>query len=48
MFHLALESVVEVRPRQTSVLVCVVTGTSEELADPRVHEGAHCRRCGTG
>ena len=39
---------VEVRPRQASVLACVVlAGTSEGLADPRVHEGARCRCCGT-
>ena len=35
---------VEVRPRQASVLVCVIlAGKSEELAGLRVLEGAHCR-----
>ena len=44
MLHpLVLESVVEVRPRQASVLACVVlTGTSEGFAGPRVLEGARC------
>ena len=42
------ELIVEVRPRQASVLACVVlVGTSEGLADPRVLEGARCRCCGT-
>jgi len=28
---------------------CVIlAGTSERLAGPKVFEGAHCRRCGTG
>ena len=35
---------VEVRPRQASVLACVIlAGTSEGLAGPRVFEGVHCR-----
>ena len=39
---------VEVRPRQASVLTCVVfAGTSEGLAGPRVLEGACCRCCDT-
>ena len=39
---------VEVRPRQESVLVCVVLmGTSERLAGPRVLERARYRCCGT-
>jgi len=39
---------VEVRPRQASVLACVVlVGTSDGLAGPRVLEGAHCRCCNT-
>jgi len=39
---------VEVRPRQASVLACVVlAGTSERLEGPRVLEGARCRCCGT-
>ena len=39
---------VEVRPRQNSVLVCVVLAeASEGLAGPRVLEGAHFRCCGT-
>jgi len=38
---------VEVRPRQASVLVCVVLArTSEGLVRPRVLEGARCRCCG--
>ena len=38
MFHfLALESVVEVRPRQASVLACVVLAViSEGLVSPKV------------
>ena len=45
--------IVEVRPRQASVLACavlagvVLAGTSEGLAGPRVLEGACCRCCGT-
>ena len=40
---------VEVRPRQASMLACVViAGTSEGLAGPRILEGARCRCCGTG
>ena len=43
------ELIVEMRPRQASVLVCVVlTGTSEGLVSSRVLEGARCRCCGTG
>ena len=43
------ELIVEVQPRQASVLACVVlAGTSEGLASPRVLEGARCRCCGTG
>jgi len=40
--------VVEVKPRQASVLACVVLAeTSEGLVGPRVLEGALCRCCGT-
>ena len=40
--------VVEVRPRQPNVLVCVVlAGTSEGLPGPKVLEGARYRYCGT-
>ena len=48
VFHpLILESVVEMRPRQASVLACVVLmRTSEKLAGPRVLEGARCRCSG--
>ena len=36
-----MELIVEVRPRQASVLMCVVlAGTSEGLVGPRVLEGA--------
>ena len=39
---------IEVRPRQASVLACVVlAGTSEGLAGPRVLERARRRCCGT-
>ena len=39
---------VEVRPRQASVLACVVFAeTIEVLAGPRVLDGAHCWCCGT-
>ena len=39
---------VEVQPRQDSVLACVIlAGTNEELAGPRVLEGAHYRCCRT-
>ena len=42
------ELIVEVRPRQASVLACVVlAGISEGLAGPRALEGARCRCCGT-
>ena len=42
------ELIVEVLPRQASVLACVVlTGTSKGLASPRVLAGARCRCCGT-
>ena len=38
------ELIVEVRPRQASVLACVVlAGTSEGLASPRVLERSRCR-----
>ena len=41
-------AIVEVLPRQTSVLACVVlAGTSERLAGPRVLMGARCRCCDT-
>ena len=36
------------RPRQVSVLACVIlAGTSEGLAGLRVHKGARCRCCST-
>ena len=39
---------VEVRPRQVSVLACIVlAGASEGLAGPRDLEVARCRCCGT-
>ena len=42
------ELIVEVRPRQASMLVRVVLiRISERLAGPRVLEGVHCRCCGT-
>jgi len=42
------ELIVEMRPRQASVLACVVlVGTSEGLAGPRVLERVCCRCCGT-
>ena len=42
------ELIIEVQPRQASMLACVVlAGTSEGLADPRVLEGAHYRCCNT-
>ena len=42
------ELIVEVQPRQASMLACIVlAGISEELAGPRVLEGARCRCCGT-
>jgi len=46
--ELLRELIVEVRPRQASVLAhAVLAGTSEGLAGPRVLEGARCRSCGT-
>ena len=43
-----MEFIVEVRPRQVSVLECVVlAGTSKELVSPKVLEVACCRCCGT-
>jgi len=42
------ELIIELPPRQASVLACVIlVGTSERLAGPRVLERAHCRCCGT-
>jgi len=39
---------IEIRPRQASVIECVVLlGTSEGLVGLRVLEGAHCRCCST-
>ena len=40
------ELIVEVRPRQSNMLACVVlAGKSEGLAGLRVLEGARCRCC---
>ena len=42
------ELIVEVRPRQSSVLAYIVLAeTSEGLAGLKVLEGAYCRCCGT-
>ena len=41
------ELIVKVRPRQASVLVCVIlAGISERFVGPRVCERARCRCCG--
>ena len=47
-FEFLWELGVEVRPKQASVLACVILlGTREGLVSPRVLVRTPCRRCGT-